>query len=297
MTQKIIPHLWYNKEAKAAAEFYVSVFPDSKIKNIQQLHNTPSGDVDIVSFSLAGLDFMSISAGPYFKFTPAISFIVGCETREEIDGYWKKLSKGGKVLMPIDQYFFSERYGWIQDKYGLSWQLILTKPEGEKRPKIVPSMLFVGKQYGNAEKAIDFYLSVFENSKLGNKMKYDSDQGPNKKGTIMYADFKLEDLWISAMDGGGNDHSFTFNEAVSLIVNCDTQKEIDYYWEKLSAVPEAEQCGWLKDKFGVSWQINPNVLGQFMNNKDPIVVQRVTEAFLKMKKFNIAELEKAAKGK
>ena len=294
--QKIIPHLWYDKEAKEAAQFYVSVFgKNSKVTNITIIHNTPSGDCDIVSFELLGHKFMSISAGPYFKFTPAISFIVGCETRKEVDTLWKKLSDGGKTLMPLDTYPFSERYGWTEDKYGLSWQLILTKPEGEDRPKIVPSLLFVGDMCGKAASAVNFYLSAFKSkeTKLGNLIHYGLCQEPNKKGTVMFSDFMILNHWIAAMDGAGP-HNFKFNEALSFIVNCDTQKEIDYYWNKLSAVPEAEQCGWLKDKFGVSWQIVPTALGEMM--KDKAKVELVTQAFLKMKKFDIEKLQKAYNG-
>jgi predicted 3-demethylubiquinone-9 3-methyltransferase (glyoxalase superfamily) len=111
--QKIVPHLWYDKEAKEAAEFYTSIFPDSKITNITTLHGTPSGDADIVSFELAGQPFMAISAGPVFKFNEAISLMVYCETQEEIDYYWGKLSAS-----PDD-----EQCGWLKDKYGLSWQI------------------------------------------------------------------------------------------------------------------------------------------------------------------------------
>ncbi len=151
---KITPHLWFDKEAKEAAEFYTSVFPRSKIKNTTTIQNTPSGSVDIVSLELLGQDFMLISAGPLFK----------------------------------------------------------------------------------------------------------------------------------------------FNEAISFMVHCDTQHEIDYYWEKLSAVPEAEQCGWLKDKFGLSWQIVPTAMEEMMKDKDPARLARVTEAFLKMKKFDLTALKQAYDG-
>jgi predicted 3-demethylubiquinone-9 3-methyltransferase (glyoxalase superfamily) len=162
--QKIIPHLWFDKEAKEAAEFYTSLFPDSKITNVTTLHDTPSGDCDIVSFTLWGYSFMAISAGPLFKFNPSISFMVNFDPSQDkdaktrIDAVWAKLLEGGKVLMPLDKYPFSERYGWVQDKYGLSWQLILTNPEGEERPLIIPSLLFVGEVCGKAEEASDFYL-------------------------------------------------------------------------------------------------------------------------------------------
>lgn len=306
---KIVPHLWYDTEAKEAAQFYTSVFSNpaspaggSKITNVTTLHDTPSGDTDIVSFELRGMPFMTISAGPYFKFTPAISFIVNFDpsrekdAAENIDAVWKKLAEGGKVLMPIQEYPFSKRYGWIQDKYGLSWQLILTNPQGEERPEIVPSLLFVGNKYGKAEEAINFYLSVFKDSKKGALMKYGPGQEPNRKGTVMFADFKLLDSWFSAMDGGG-EHNFDFNEAISFIVNCEDQAEIDYYWEKLSAVPESEQCGWLKDKFGISWQIQPKQMDEMMMKGSREQVDRVTQAFLPMKKLDLAALQKAYEGK
>jgi predicted 3-demethylubiquinone-9 3-methyltransferase (glyoxalase superfamily) len=300
--QKITPHLWFDKEAKEAAEFYISLFPNSKVTNITTLHNTPSGDCDVVSFELAGQPFMTISAGPLFKFNPSVSFIVNFDpsrdknARENIDALWKKLSQGGTTLMPLQQYPFSERYGWVQDKYGLSWQLILSDPKGEERPFIVPSLMFVGAVCGKAEEAINFYLSIFKDSKMGAMHRYSTGQEPDKAGTVMFADFMLEEQWFAAMDSA-REHRFAFNEAVSFIVNCETQEEIDYYWERLSAVPEAEQCGWLKDKYGLSWQIVPTAMEEMLKDKDEKKIARVTEAFLKMKKFDLAELQKAYEGK
>ncbi|MBJ6363770.1 VOC family protein [Paenibacillus sp. GCM10012307] len=299
--QPIIPHLWFDKEAKEAAEFYCSVFPNSTIKSTATLQGTPSGDPDLVSFSIWGQSFMAISAGPYFKINPSISFIVNFDpSREEnarsmIDEVWNKLSDGGTALMPIDKYPFSERFGWIQDKYGVTWQLMLTNPEGEPRPEIIPSLLFVGDNFGKAEEAREYYLSVFKNAKAGSLIRYGAGQGPNKEGTVMFSDFQLEETWFTAMDGA-LDHGFTFNEAISLLVSCETQEEIDYYWDKLSAVPEAEQCGWLKDKYGLSWQITSSRLSEIMSNGTQDQRNRVTQAFLKMKKFDIAELEKAFQG-
>jgi len=299
--QKIVPHLWYDKEAKEAAEFYVSLFPDSKITNVTTLHNTPSGDSDIVSFEIWGQKFMAISAGPHFKINPSVSFMVNFDpsrdkdARERIDEVWNKLSDGGTALMPLDKYPFSERFGWIQDKYGLTWQLILTNPEGEVRPAIIPSLLFVGDVCGQTEEAIHFYLSVFKDSKQGHIARYPKGMEPDKEGTIMFADFMIGNQWLVAMDSA-HEHRFSFNEAVSFMVYCDTQDEIDYYWEKLSAVPEAEQCGWLKDKYGLSWQIVPRKMDEMMSEGTPEQVASVTQAFLKMKKFDLAELQKAYKG-
>ncbi|KND48886.1 MAG: hypothetical protein AB200_00465 [Parcubacteria bacterium C7867-005] len=296
--QKIISHLWFDKEAKEAAEFYVSIFPDSKITNLTQIKDTPSGDCDIVSFDVLGTPFQSISAGPYFKLNPSISLMVNFDPSKDpdaikhIDEAWEKLSEGGKVLMPLDAYPFSKRYSWIQDRFGLSWQLILTDPNGEERPRIIPSLLFVGEVCGKAEEASDFYLSIFKDSKRGIIARYPAGMEPDKEGSLMFTDFKLSSQWLVAMDSAQK-HEFAFNEAFSFIVPCDTQEEIDYYWEKLSAVPESEQCGWLKDKYGVSWQIVPTMMNEVMASGDKDKIGRMTQAFLKMKKFDIATLKKA----
>jgi len=306
--KKITPHLWFDNQAKEAAAFYTSVFPASRIVHTSVIHDTPSGDCDIVSFEVFGHEFMSISAGPLFKFNPSVSFMVNFdplffkdssspekEARKAMDAAWERLSEGGTVLMPIDQYPFSNRYGWIQDKFGLSWQLILTSPEGDPRPAIIPSLMFVGDNAGRAEEAINFYVSVFKDSRIGGMHRYGPGQPPDKEGSIMFADFMLEKSWFAAMDSARG-QSFNFNEAISFIVKCKNQKEIDYYWEKLSAVPEAEQCGWLKDKFGLSWQVAPEAMDEMMADENPERVARVTETFLRMKKFNLAELENAYQG-
>jgi predicted 3-demethylubiquinone-9 3-methyltransferase (glyoxalase superfamily) len=197
--------------------------------------------------------------------------------------------------MPLDRYFFSERYGWVQDRYGLSWQLILSNPEGEERPTIVPSLLFVGAVAGRAEEAVDFYLSVFGNSRRGIVARYGKGQEPDKEGTIMFSDFTLSGQWFAAMDSA-REHGFAFNEAISFLIPCESQEEIDYYWDRLSAVPEAEQCGWLKDGFGLSWQVWPTAMGEMMKKGTPEQVARVTRAFLAMKKFDVKALEKAYEG-
>ena len=127
--KKITPHLWFDKEAKEAAKFYVSRFPQSKINHIGTIPDTPSGDCDIVSFELSDQPFMAISAGPFFKLNPSISFFLNFDpsidknAKKNLDVLWDKLSKEGKVLMPLSKYPFSEHYGWVEDKYGVSWQV------------------------------------------------------------------------------------------------------------------------------------------------------------------------------
>ena len=292
---RIVPHLWFDKEAAEAAEFYVSTFSNSRITNLTTLYDTPSGDCDVVAFELSGQPYMAISAGPPFKFNPSVSFLVSCETKQEADGLWSKLSEGGRALMPLGSYPFSELYGWTEDKYGLSWQ-IMHAGEQEIGQKITPTLMFVGKVCGKAEEAIKFYASVFRNSQTGSVVRYGQGEEPDEEGTIKHAAFTLEGRSFAAMDSA-HDHDFAFNEAISFIVNCPTQEEIDYYWSSLSAVPEAEQCGWLKDRFGLSWQVLPSTMEEMMRNGSKEQVARVTEAFLKMKKFDIAELERAYEGR
>lgn len=299
--QKIVPHLWFDTQAKEAAEFYCQVFPDSKIVDSITLKDTPGGDSDLLTFSIGGYEFMAISAGPYFTINSSMSFMLNFDpsqddqAAEHLQTLWDTLSDGGTTLMPLQEYPFSKQYGWVQDKFGVSWQLILTNPAGEPRPFITPSLMFAGANTNKAEEAMQFYLSVFKDAKQGTVARYPQDSGPAKKDAIMFADFTLENQWFAVMDSGV-EQSTAFSEATSLLIQCDTQEEIDYYWEKLSAVPESEQCGWLKDKFGVSWQVSPRAMSEMLHNGTPEQVARVTQAFLQMKKFNLAEIEAAYRG-
>jgi predicted 3-demethylubiquinone-9 3-methyltransferase (glyoxalase superfamily) len=292
--QKITTHLWYDKEAKEAAEFYTSVFQDSSNKSVSVLHDTPSGTVDIVTVDLAGSEFTLLSAGPLFKFNPSVSFVVACSTTAETDRYWKELSRGGNALMEYGPYPFSERFGWTADRYGLSWQVMFVGDRPIRR-KITPTLMFTGAVAGKAEEAMKFYASVFRNAGIDHINRHPGGEGPDKAGTVQHAVFRLEGQEFGAMDSA-YEHGFAFNEAISLMVHCKDQAEIDYYWDKLSADPAAEQCGWLKDKYGLSWQVVPTAMERIMQSGDQAAIARVTEAFLKMKKFDIAALERAAAG-
>jgi predicted 3-demethylubiquinone-9 3-methyltransferase (glyoxalase superfamily) len=299
--QKIIPHLWFDKEAKEAADFYTSLFPDSRIISMAVLRDTPSGDCDVLTFDLLGYRFMAISAGPLFKFNPSISFMVNFDpsrdkdARQKLDKLWKGLSEGSKTLMPLQEYPFSKRYGWIQDRYGISWQLIFTDPGGEERPPIIPSIMFIGDNAGKAEEATDFYISVFKDSKRGTMALYPDGMLPEKVGTVMFTDFMLEGQWFAAMDSAQK-HEFAFSEAISFMIECDNQAEIDYYWVKLSAVPESEQCGWLKDRYGLSWQVTPKDMNRMVGEGSREQIDRLTKSFLQMKKFDLAKLKDAYYG-
>lgn len=280
MGQKITPNLWFDGNAKEAVDFYVAAFPDSSIVSTAYYPNSSeegladfqqdlAGKVLTVEFQLGKQLFTAINAGPEFHFNPSVSFMVNfdpsrdAQAQEHLDELWEKLIDGGEALMALDEYPYSKRYGWVKDRYGLTWQLILTNPSGEPRPFIVPSLMFTKQNIGHAEEAINFYISVFKDTKLGTLAHYDQDTNSAKAGALMFGDFMLAGQWFGAMDSGVA-QDFSFNEAVSLAVTCKDQAEIDYFWEKLSAVPESEQCGWCKDKYGLSWQIIPENMGELM---------------------------------
>ncbi|MGH2752949.1 MAG: VOC family protein [Actinomycetota bacterium] len=292
--QGFAPHLWFDQEAVEAARFYEATFPGSRVTNVSTLRGTPSGDCDVVSFEVLGQPFMAISAGPLFRFTPAISFLVRCATTDEVDALWSKLSDGGQPLMSLDSYPFSDRYGWTTDRFGLSWQ-VMHDARGEIDQAVVPTLMFVGDVSGKAEEAVNLYTSVFPDSRIDHVQRYGEGEEPDQPGTIRHVYFALDGYKFAAMDSA-LDHDFDFNEAVSLMIFCDTQDEIDHYWDKLSAVPEAEQCGWLKDRFGVSWQVTPTALGELLERGTEEQIARVTQAFLQMKKFDITELRRAHEG-
>lgn len=279
MIHQIYPCLWFDGKAKEAAHFYGSIFKNSKITT-----ETPL----VVLFELNGKKFMGLNGGPTFRINPSISLFVVCESINETNEVWNKLADGGKALMPMDKYPWSERYGWVQDKFGLTWQVSVVYKEGDKQ-KITPSMLFTGNQFGKAEEALKCYISVFKNSSIDPLIHY--PDGDANAGKVMFAEFKLDQYPLIAMDGPGA-HDYSFNEAVSFVVECDTQDEIDFFWNKFTADGGQESmCGWLKDKFGVSWQIVPSILGKLMT--DPERGPRVIQAFMQMKKFDIEKLLQA----
>ncbi len=253
-----------------AAHFYTSVFNHTRVGDATraskagfEIHGLPEGTAMTVEFSIEGQRFIALNGGPLFKFTPTVSFLVACSTVRDVDRLWERLSEKGSALMDLGRYPFSERYGWTQDRYGLSWQVMLVG-DREISQKIVPTLMFAGQQSGKAEAAILFYASVFKNAGIGDIVRYGRGEEPDKEGTIKHAAFILERQEFAAMDSARM-HHFAFNEAISFIVGCNTQREIDYYWERLTAGGGAEGvCGWLKDRFGVSWQVVPTVLSRIL---------------------------------
>ncbi len=300
--QKIIPNLWFDRDVEQAVIFYLSTFTKASVISITRasgvgfkITGLREGDVMSIEFQIDGLRFIAINGGPIFKFNPSVSFLVACATPSEVDVLWRMLSAGGTPLMELGGYPFSSRYGWIQDKYGLSWQ-IMYMGERKYRQKITPTLMFVGSVAGRCEEAVRFYTGIFPDSAIGDIDRYQAGEGPDTPGTVRHAAFTLEGQDFAAMDSALM-HNFSFNEAISLMVECQNQKEIDYYWDMLlSGGGQESACGWLKDKFGFSWQVAPVVLGEMLRSTDKEKVDRVTAAFLKMKKLDIAALKKAFAG-
>lgn len=280
LNKPIYPCLWFDGNAKEAAEFYCSVFSESAIYEENPM---------VVTFIAAGQKFMCLNGGPQFKFTPAISFYTIVQNEGEIQTVWDKLVENGRALMPMDSYPWSKKYGWLQDKFGVTWQLTIDKPEYSDQ-KFIPALLFSGTNFGKAEEAINFYSSIFDDSASKLISRYESDDPNGQDGKINHAQFELNGQLFAVMDSAIV-HDFHFNEALSLVVECKDQAQIDYFWEKLVEGGKESQCGWLKDKFGVSWQIVPEILSELMADSEKS--DRVIQAFMKMTKFDIEKLKNA----
>lgn len=293
--KRIIPHFWFKKEALEATEFYCQVFPNSKLEHKLLLPNTPSGDCDLVSFQIFGTTFMAISAGPLFKPNYSISFSVFAHPNsisnpeEWIESTWKKLSEGGKILMPLDSYPFCKKYGWLSDRFNVSWQLILQEETEAPKPFLATSLFFVKENFTKGKQAVEFYTQLF--SKLTQTQVFTISFHPESEAfppeTVAYAEFKIGNNLFTLTESP-YEKEVQFTEGVSLLVECETQEEIDYLWNSLSHVKEAEECGWLKDKYGVSWQITTPIIQDLLI--DETKKDKALEKILKMKKIEIQPL-------
>lgn len=272
--QKIIPAIWCNGDATEAADFYVSVFRDARVlaqtnyptEGLLDFQKHMAGQPLTVDVEVHGLRLNLINAGDEFRPTPSISFLINADPLmyggvDEARAYISHihnaiLENGGSELMALDEYPHSPWYAWIADRFGVTWQLMFTNADGDERPPIVPTFLFGGPQQNKAKEATDTWISLFSDSRRGALIPYDQEAGPAVPGSVMFTDFQLSGQWFAAMDSAV-EQPFTFTPGISLMVGCADQTEIDRYWEVLSTVPEAEQCGWCQDAYGVSWQVGP----------------------------------------
>jgi predicted 3-demethylubiquinone-9 3-methyltransferase (glyoxalase superfamily) len=300
--QKIIPSIWCSGNADEMAEFYVAALPATRIAQSQnypteglpEFQRDMAGKTITIDLEVGGYRLNLLNGGDEFAPNPSISFMLdfdggrrgegdaGDDARAELDRTWAMLAEDGQVMIPLGEYPYSPWYGWVQDRFGVSWQLMLAGPDGAPRPPVVPNLMFCGPNQNRASDALTTYAEVFGGTR-GTTAEYAEPTGPANAGAVMFGDVELAGQWFAAMDSG-TEQDFTFSEGISLIVQCENQDEIDRFWNVLSQDPSAEQCGWCRDAFGVSWQVVPKNIGTLL--KEP----GAFPAMLQMKKIVIADL-------
>ncbi len=249
------------------------------------IHKKPEGSILTIDFILNGQSFVALNGGPVYKINESISFYVYCNNENRLKFLFDKFSEGGEILMPLGEYEWSRLYVWLKDKFGVSWQLDINDINSNQ--KIVPTLLFTNEKSILVGDAVNFYTALFPNSKIITLVPFDKSLSVLAE-KLQFAQFSLDGYIINAISGGNVFHKFDFNEAFSFILRCETQDEIDYYWDKLTEGGEEVECGWLKDKFGLSWQIVPTILNELF--KDPKKFEKLMESLLKMKKIEINRL-------
>lgn len=283
MNPDIYPCLWCDNNAAEVAAFYEQALR-AKI-----LINTPV----VVHIEVAGQRIMLLNGGPMFEKNASVSLMIICNSAEELNQYWNALAQEGMALMPLDAYPFADRYGWIRDKYGMTWQLYF-KEGYMPEQRITPTLMFVNENNGKAKEAMECYTNIFPDSGIDGIMYYKDGEGGDEPDHIQHAEFRISNYKLACMDSS-LEHRFNFSEGISMVVMTKDQKETDQLWNKLTADGGSESmCGWLKDKFGLSWQIVPKRLAELMGDqKNPSGAKAAMEAMLQMKKIVIADLEAA----
>lgn len=293
--------LWVADDADGAVELYTSLFEDSAVGDRlayteagQGIHGREPGSTMTIEFSLAGRQFIALEGGPAIRMNPSISLAVACPSPEEVDRLHDALVPDGRTLMEPGSYDWAQRYCWIEDRWGLSWQITYPQENAPAEKAVAPSFLFVGDVYRRGQEALEFYTSVFENSRIEQVVRNEEGEAA---GTVLWSQFALDGETYSLMENG-DEHEFAFGEGYSLMVECESQEEIDHYWEALGKdSKKLGPCGWLQDRFGVAWQVAPVRLNDMLRDGNPDQVRRVTDCFMKMEgKLGLPELEAVYSG-
>jgi predicted 3-demethylubiquinone-9 3-methyltransferase (glyoxalase superfamily) len=294
----IVPCLWFDDDAEAAAGFYAAGLPGGRVTAVSRYPESrdnpsgkPRGSVLTVEFEVAGQRFTALNGGPLFVKNPSVSFFLNVPSTGEAERLYTTLAAGGEPLMPLDAYPWSERYGWVKDRFGVSWQVMAVP--GARGVSIAPCLMFSGTQHGRAEAAIQTYTRVFPDGRVDALERYAPGEGP--AGTIKHGRFTLAGQTLVAMDSHVA-HGMEFNEAISLQVMCADQAAIDHYWTALSEGGEPGPCGWLKDRFGLSWQVVPARIAAWLTGPDAAARDRTFAAIMEMTKPDIAVLQAAFDG-
>ena len=281
MKEKITPCLWFNGDAKEAAALYCSAFSAARITSQSPF---------VTGIEIGGQHITLLDGGPQYRPNASISFYVGCETIAEFDQIWDALSASGTVVAAPASTPWSDRYGYVTDKFGVAWQLGVQAAR-DITQKVTPYFMFTGNQYGKAEEAIKLYSTVFKGASVaGDAVRYGKNDAGEHAGYVRHVEMNLLNQKFMLADVAEGAVGFT--EGVSLTVHCESQEEVDYYWTKLTQGGKESMCGWLKDRFGVSWQIIPTVLTKLMS--DPSKAGKAAKAFMTMRKLDIEQIVQAS---
>jgi len=280
MNTNIFPCYWFNQNGAEAARFYASIFRNSKVSCETPMVN---------NIEIEGQTLMFLNGGPMFQPNLTLSLMMMCASKDEAESYYQKLSENGKIMMPLDSYPWSDCYAWVEDQYGISWQIYYSSEAYQQ--KFSPVMMFTGENNGKCKEALAYYTSIFPNSKIEGIMEYEQGQG-DTAGNVAHAQFIINDYVMMAMDSS-HDHKVNFTEGTSMTVMTRDQEETDYYWNHLSKDGQESRCGWLKDKYGFSWQIVPHRLIELTNTHEVEKAQKAFGAMMSMNKIIIKDIEDA----
>lgn len=294
---RIVPCIWLDDQAEAAAELYTSTiggevsavarYPES----FDNPGHKPRGSVMTIDLAVGGQRFTLLNGGPQLRPSPSISFFLAGDDAADVTRLHDALVEGGKTLMPLDAYPWSPRYAWVEDRFGVSWQIML----GERptpTARVLPCLMFANAQHGRAEEAMTLYTRVFPDGRVVSIDRY--GEGP-AEGKVVHGRFEICGQAMTAMDSHER-HAFDFDDGLSLQVMCTDQAEVDHYWDALAEGGSHGPCGWLKDRFGVAWQVVPKQMAAWATHPDPVARDRAFQAMLTMQKLDVATLERALAG-
>lgn len=279
----ITPFIWSNDNGAAMADHYLSIFPDSKLIARNSFVST---------IEIFGSQISTLQGWPNTDATlnPSISFSLWVKDEALAKQLREQLSNGGSVMMPFQAYERSPGYGWCNDKFWVSRQVMYDNRDNTSTHALVPSLMYTGANNGKTQQAMQFYTSIFPDSKIDFTRPYGENAMGEDPTHLNHAEFKLFGQQFIAMDSG-MDHKFSFNDGVSLCVMCQDQVEVDKYWDMLTSDWGQEvQCWWCKDKYGVSRQITPVQLPQALFSSDQTKSAYAMQQMMKMKKIIIADL-------
>ena len=274
--QSIYPCILLDNKLNFAANFYIETFGNGKI--LMEVAQFTLFEIENQTFKIINTNH------PEHRSNPAVSFMVSFETEEELRKIWNRLKVGGLVLMPLELYDSNNMVGWLQDQFGISWQLITSTSQASKHQKISPFIQFGKSNFGRAELASNFYMEVFKNSKRDNILRYEEDIS-NK--LVKHIGLYLNEYLIRMADSF-TEQPFEFSPGISFTIECETQKEIDYYWNAFAFGGATNAAGWVKDKFGISWQIIPKDMNKWIVN--PSINLKVIAQLRIMTKIDIEKL-------